>query len=236
MADISSELDRIALIIAEKSNKAVEEVVTSLMELIQDKTGEEALAILSGINLKYAMESKMAGAVALYEQGIVSMLKNMYSTTTLSESSLMLLLNNSKRLLSTEFIDKIADNILQRITMGMSTKQTVSDILQSIKDVTPDLETQVVTAFGQFSSAVANLLSENLPDDTKFVYIGPHDNKTREECVDRIILGPTTREEIGRTKFGNFTNAIWNCRHRWEQMSSSPKDQGYNKEKFVSAG
>lgn len=113
MADISSELDRIAQIIAEKSNKAVEEVVTSLMELVQDKTGEEALKILSGINLKYAMESKMAGAVALYDQGIVSMLGNMYSTTTLSEASLRALLDNSKRLLSTEFIDKMADNILQ---------------------------------------------------------------------------------------------------------------------------
>ena len=236
MADISRELDRIAGIIAEKSNKAVEEVVTSLMELVQDKTGEEALEILSGINLKYAMEAKMAGAFALYEQGIVNMLENMYSTSSLSEASLRALLNNSKRLLSTEFIDKMADNILQRTTMGISANQTASDILQSIKDVTPELETQVVTAFGQYSSAVANLLSENLPDNTKFVYIGPHDSKTRGECVDRIILGPTTREEIGRTKFGNFNNAIWNCRHRWEQMSSSPKDQGYNKEKFVSAG
>ena len=89
MADISQELDRIAEIIAEKSNQAVEEIVTSLMELVQDKTGEEALEILSGINLKYAMESKMAGAFVLYEQGIVSMLKNMYSTSTLSEPKLM---------------------------------------------------------------------------------------------------------------------------------------------------
>ena len=75
MADISNELDRIAEMIAEKSNKAVEEVVNSLMELVQDKTGEEALEILSGINLRYAMEAKMAGAFALYEQGVASMLK-----------------------------------------------------------------------------------------------------------------------------------------------------------------
>ena len=234
MADISSELDRIAQIIAEKSNKAVEEVVTSLMELVQDKTGEEALKILSGINLKYDMESKMAGAVALYDQGIVSMLGNMYSTTTLSEASLRALLDNSKRLLSTEFIDKMADNILQGTVRGISSRLTPAEVIASIGEVTGNLETQVVTAFGQYSNAVASLLSENLPENTQFIYIGAYDSKTRDRCAEKIGFSPATRESIiGR--FGDFNNEIWNCRHRWEQISSSPKDQGFQKEKFESA-
>ncbi len=234
MADISSELDRIAEIIAEKSNKAVEEVVSSLMELVRDKTGEEALEILSGINLKYAMESKMAGAFALYEQGIVSMLENMYSTSTLSEASLRALMDNSKRLLSTEFIDKMADNILQGTVRGISAKLTPTEVMNSIGELTGTLETQVVTAFGQYSNAVASLLSENLPDNTKFIYIGAYDSKTRDRCVEKIGFSPATRESIiGR--FGDFNNEIWNCRHRWEQISSSPKDQGFQEEKFVSA-
>tara|TARA_Y100000310_G_scaffold287014_1_gene311651 strand:+ start:449 stop:1171 length:723 start_codon:yes stop_codon:yes gene_type:complete len=240
MADISTELDRIAGIIAEKSNKAVEEVVNSLMELVQDKTGEEALEILSGINLKYAMESKMAGAFALYEQGVVSMLENMYSTSTLSGASLRALLDNSKRLLSTEFVDKMADNILQGTVRGISSGLTPSEVMESIGDITGTLETQVVTAFGQYSSAVTNLLSENLPDNTRFIYIGPYDSKTRQECVDRIQLGPVTRtqilKEFKHITGGDFNNAIWNCRHNWEQRSSSPEDQGYNPKKFVSAG
>jgi len=235
MADISNELDRIAEIIAEKSNKAVEEVVNSLMELVQDKTGEEALEILSGINLKYAMESKMVGAFALYEQGIVSMLKNMYSTTTLSEATLRSLMDNSKRILASEFVDKMSENILQKTIMGISTKQTASSVLDSIKDVTSELETQVVTAYSQYSNAIANMLSENLPEDTRFIYIGAYDSKTRDRCVEKIGFSPATRESIiGR--FGDFNNEIWNCRHRWEQRSSSPKDQGFQKEKFVSAG
>ena len=239
MADISTELDRIAGIIAEKSNKAVEEVVNSLMELVHDKTGEEALEILSGINLKYAMESKMAGAFALYEQGIVSMLGNMYSTTTLSEASLRALLDNSKGLLKSEFIDKMADNVLQATVRGISSGLTPTDVLNSIGEITGTLETQVVTAFGQYSSAVLNLLSENLPDDTKFIYIGPYDSKTREECVERIQLGAVTRiqilKEFRHITGGDFNNAIWNCRHNWEQISSSPEDQGYNPKKFVDA-
>ena len=235
MPDISNELDRIAEIIAEKSNKAVEEIVTSLMELVQDKTGEEALEILSGINLKYAMEAKMAGAFALYEQGIVSMLKNMHSTTAISEASLMTLMNNSKKLLVAEFVDKMSENILQKSITGISSKQTASQVLESIMDVTPEIETQVITAYGQYSNAVTNLLSEKLPENTKFIYIGAYDSKTRPRCEQKIGFSPATREAIiGR--FGDFNNEIWNCRHRWEQISSSPKDQGFQEEKFVSAG
>ena len=77
-------------------------------------------------------------------------------------------------------------------------------------------------------------MSENLPEETKFIYIGAYDSKTRDRCVKKIAFGPATRESIiGR--FGDFNNEIWNCRHRWEQMSSSPKDQGFQEEKFVSA-
>ena len=234
MADISSELDRLAAIIAEKTERAVEEVVNSLIELTQNKTGEEALEILSGINLKYAMESKMANVFALYEQGAVSILQNMYSTTTLSESTLRILLDNSRRLLETEFVDKMTDHILQRTYLGISQQLTPSDILASIEEMIPNIETQVVTAFGQYQSAVTNFLSENLPDNTKYIYIGAFDSKTRPRCEDKIGFSPATKSEIiGR--FGDMNNEIWNCRHRWEQRSSSPEDQGFNKDKYLDA-
>ena len=234
MADISNELDRIAAVIAEKSNKAVEEVVNSLIELVQGKTSEEALEILSSIDLKYVMGLKMSSAVGLYEAGAVSILTNMYSTSMLSESTLRLLLDNSKRLLVTEFVDKMADNILLNTYMGISQQLTPTEILKSIGDVTPNIETQIITAYGQYSSAVTNFLSENLPKDTEYIYIGAYDSKTRDRCVEKIGYSPATRKEIV-SRFGDFNNEIWNCRHRWEQRSSSPKDQGFNKDKFVDA-
>ena len=235
MADISRELDRIAEIIAEKTNKAVEEVVNSLIELTQEKTAEEALELLSGINLKYAMESKLAGAFGLYEQGVVTMLGNMYSTTTIPEASLRLLLNNTKSLLVAELTDKLSKNLLQSVVNGIATQQTVSDILAQIDVLTPDLETLVVTAFGQFSNSVTNLMSLNLPENTLYIYIGAYDSKTRTRCEEKIGFGPATRSAI-ISRFGDMNNEIWNCRHGWEQMSSSPKEQGFQEEKFTGAG
>ena len=234
MADISQELDRIAQIIAEKSNKAVEEIVNSLIELTQNKTSDEALEILSSINLRYAMESKMAGAFALYDQGIESMLRNMYTTTSISEFQLRMLAENTKKVLASELIDKMTPNLMQSVIDGISTKKTAADILKGLDNVTPDLETLVVTAYGQYSSSVANILSLNLPENTEYVYIGAYDSKTRDRCIEKIESSPATRDEI-INRFGDMNNEIWNCRHRWEQMSSSPKDQGFNKEKFEDA-
>ena len=234
MADISQELDRIAQIIAEKSNKAVEEIVNSLIELTQNKTSDEALEILSSINLRYAMESKMAGAFALYDQGIESMLRNMYTTTSISEFQLRMLAENTKKVLASELIDKMSPNLMQSVIDGISTKKTAADILKGLDNVTPDLETLVVTAYGQYSSSIANILSLNLPENTEYVYIGAYDSKTRDRCIEKIESSPATRDEI-INRFGDMNNEIWNCRHRWEQKSSSPKDQGFNKEKFEDA-
>ena len=74
-------------------------------------------------------------------------------------------------------------------------------------------------------------MAEKLPPDTKFVYIGAFDDKTRGACVEKIQFGERTRADI-IAEFGDMSNEIFNCRHSWEEMSSSPKDQGYNPEKF----
>ena len=232
MADISRELDKLAEVIAKKSNKAVEEVVNSLMELVQDKTAEEAVEILSGINLNVAMEAKMAGAMAVYDSGIMLMLENMHSTAELSEAALRALLNNSKKYLAAELIEKIPATILQEVTNGIARGQHAGAVLEGIKDVTPIIETQVISAYGQYRQAITELAAQKLPKNTLFYYIGPYDTRTRESCAEKIEDSTMTYKQL-IAKHGGMQNGIWNCRHGWEQESRSPADQGYNKEKFI---
>ena len=234
MPDISREIDRLASIIADKTKLAIEEVVSALIELTQDKTIEVALELLSGMNLRNIMLSKTSNILNTYEQGAILLLDNMYTTSLLTESTLRILLDNSKRLLASELIDKLGDNILQKTFMGITQKLTPTQILSTIDKVTPDIETQVITAYGQYSSAVTTFLSENLPDNTKYVYIGAYDSKTRLRCEDKINFSPATRKQI-IVKYGDMNNEVWNCRHRWEQISSKPKDQGFNKDKYIDA-
>ena len=63
------------------------------------------------------------------------------------------------------------------------------------------------------------------------IQIGANDGKTRERCVDKIQFSPASKKDI-LAWYGYLNNEIWNCRHSWDEMSSSPEDQGYNPKKF----
>ena len=59
---------------------------------------------------------------------------------------------------------------------------------------------------------------DKMPDDTKYVYIGALDEKTRPECLEMMSVGEQTKAQI-EARFGSkvFTEGGgYNCRHKWE--------------------
>ena len=231
MADIHDKLDAIAEEFARKVDLAKVEIVDSLMKLVEGKTSEEALQILSGINIEKALELKLATAFTTFESGAVDILKSTFTTTTLTEATLQSLLNNSKGMISDEVTKHLSKTALQSIIDGIGSKQTTSQVIASLDEKIPNIATLVNTTYSQFSNTITNMTAEKLPENTKFIYIGANDEKTRERCVEKIIAGSLTRKEIiGR--FGDMNNELYNCRHKWEEMSDSPADQGYNPHEF----
>tara|TARA_R100000808_G_scaffold19141_1_gene41665 strand:+ start:38 stop:739 length:702 start_codon:yes stop_codon:yes gene_type:complete len=231
MADINKILDNIADEFADKVDLAKKEVVESLMEFIKGKNAEEALEILSGFNMESAMDLKLSNAFIAYESGIVSMLESTFTTTTLSEATLTRLLNNTKGMVSDEVTKHLSKVSIQSIIDGIASGKSPAEVIAVIDEVMPRIDTLINTAYSQFSNSVTNMMAEKLPKDTKFVYIGAYDDKTRDECIEKIEFGSGTREQIV-AQFGDMNNEIFNCRHKWEEMSSNPADQGYNPEKF----
>ena len=74
---------------------------------------------------------------------------------------------------------------------------------------------------------------DEAPDDTKYIYIGPADEKTRDFCLTAIQSGALTMAQIesmgwrsSLTEGGGI-----NCRHGWEAMSTDVKGQFYQKER-----
>ena len=231
MADISDKLDKIAGVFATKVDLAKDEIVESLMAFVKGKTSEEALEILSGINIEKALEFKLAPAFASFESGAVDILKNTFTTTTISESTVQLILNNAKGMIADEVTRHLSKTALQSVIDGIASKQTPSQVIASLRNKVPNVETLVNTAYSQFSNTITNMTSEKLPDNTKYIYIGAYDEKTRDRCIEKITAGELTRKEV-ISRFGDMNNEIYNCRHKWEQMSDSPEDQGYNPEEF----
>ena len=231
MADISDKLDQIAEQFAGKVDLATSELVSYLSELVKGKTAAQSLEILSGINLEKAYELKLAKAFTAYETGIVEFLSNPYTTTSLPESSIRALLNTTKRSVMAN-MGVISPVTMQGVIEGIATGRTVEDTLLLIKEQIPNPELVVNTAYNQFSNTLTTMLADELPENTKWIYIGANDSKTRERCKDKISAGALTKKQI-LNKFGNMNNEIWRCRHKWEQMGRNPENQGYNPEEFV---
>ena len=229
MADVHQELDKIAELIAEKSNEAVSEVVKSLMELIEDKTSEEALEILSGINMEFIMGTKLAVAFINFESGVLLSLRSTYTSVVLPEKTLRILLETAKKKLRTELTSKLSDNMMQSIIDGISTNSTAEDVINAIGEATPNLATLVNTTYNQFSNTITNMMIEKLPDNAEVVYIGANDTLTRKECKEKINFSPATKKKV-LSRFKNFNNELWNCRHKWEERGRDIESQGFEAE------
>ena len=231
MPDVSDKLEIIAVQFADKVDLATSELVGYLSELVKGKSASESLEILSGINLDKAYELKLAKAFTAYEAGVVEILRNTYTTTTLPESSIRALLNNTKKTVM-DNMKVVSSTTMTGIIDGIATNKSVDQTLETIKGQIPNTEVVVNTAYNQFNNTLTTMLADELPANTKWIYIGANDSKTRQQCKDKIGAGPLTKKQI-LNKFDDMNNEIWNCRHKWEQMSSSPEDQGYNPKEFT---
>lgn len=238
MADIYDQLDSISEQYSEKIGQAHDEVFRALIKLVENKTSEEALEILTELDIGAALQLKMTQAKTLFEEGAVLILGNTFTTQSISEKALRGLLNSVDSKLSKRFTDVVGDDIRSIIVDGISTGKFPNQILKDSKEALNVLghsvqnsKKEIQTAFSQYANTITNMTAEKASADTKFVYIGAYDSKTRPECVKKIEFGKATRSKI-IDRFGDLNNEIWNCRHKWEEMGRNPEDQGYNPTKL----
>lgn len=78
------------------------------------------------------------------------------------------------------------------------------------------VKTLVDTAMKTFTRQVNAVMSEALPADTLYVYVGKTDEKTRPICLAMLAAGALERSEIEEQFPGTFVDGGgFNCRHRW---------------------
>lgn len=78
------------------------------------------------------------------------------------------------------------------------------------------------TRLNTYSRIATNTMMKDAPSDTKYVYVGPIDERTRDECLRYASAGALTEEQI---KANGWTASLVdgggiNCRHKWEIASS----------------
>lgn len=232
MPDISDQIDKISTQIANKVSIAHEQVVDALMELVKGKSAEEAATMLQAIDIKELMKLKLIGVFEQFDSGVVSILENTFTSVAISETALQFALTNAKSFVGEKFIEGTSSTIRQNIISGITGNKAPSQVVADMRKAgfdTHHLKTQVETGFAQYSNSVKNMMADKLPDNTKFVYIGANDDRTRDECLKRIADSPATKEFI-INEYGSLDNAGWNCRHSWEEQMSDVEAQGLQKE------
>ena len=230
MADVFDRLDKLAEEMSERTGKAYKEVIDGLDDLVKGKSAEQAAIILNGISIESALSAKLSGVFDLFESGAIDLLSEMPMTSTLGEQALRSTLSNVEEFLSTEFIDKVVpsmrDIVLDGVVGGLEPNQILKNFIDNA-DLSPkQLKTLVNSGYSQYSNSIKKMMFDKVPNTVKFVYVGAYDGKTRPACENKILSSPATKLEV-LSKFGNFDNEVWNCRHSWEEVTSDVVGQGF---------
>jgi hypothetical protein len=125
-------------------------------------------------------------------------------------------------------IGLMGDQVRNEAARGIIAGASEADISQSILKgaggvLRPDqAETLANTALNTFERNVTVEMASNDPKDTRYIYQGPVDDRTRDICIDMMSAGALTRDEVDSSFPGAFSDGGgFNCRHRWARETSS---------------
>ena len=220
-----------------KFKLAQEEAISAMLGLVEGKTNAEAIAILNELDASAVMKAKTSGIIAEYTAGNVGTLLSKEMFAEISEDTLKALLTQSEQYLSGE-ITAMANTMKQEIVAGIINKKTAGEIAESLgkKGYAADVGMTRIVGDGlnNYSRSVTRMMMDEASDDTKYIYIGPADEKTRPFCLSAIQAGAITMEEI-KSMGGEWAASLTdgggiNCRHGWEPESRDVRGQFYQKE------
>ena len=126
------------------------------------------------------------------------------------------------------YLPYLAAQIKQEVAFGVFAGLSEEDILANILSKTltgNQLETIVATAMANYSRSVTYGIMQQEPADTLYAYIGPIDDRTRNECLKMGSTEPLTQKEI-INNFGRnvlLTGGGYNCRHKWQSIGKRVK-------------
>ena len=204
--------------------KRVEAIKTATVnyvyELGQGMTRQELTVLVAQIDFTALVNELGYGAsVDQVAANYVNILRGLDPIAPLSEEVLQALVNTDKAFLAGKGAD-LANTMKRELTQGIIGGSSRAQIAEAIKEVSgfrPDqVETLIDTSQRVFSRSVTAAMADELPEETKYVYSGALDDKTRDICVQMLSAGALTRAEI-EAEFGNafIEGGGWNCRHSW---------------------
>lgn len=214
---IESNADLITDIILEVQERTISE----LYALRGNKSAEEFINFIERLNVKEVILSKAENAIAIFESTHSGMLQSIQGFADLSEETLQVLVNYNRDSLLSQ-LDNMAQIVKKEVINGAIAGSPTKAVLDKVRGQgslsKAQLQTLINTSMNEYSRNVTKLMIDKMPSDTKYVYIGALDDRTRPECLEMMSAGELTEAEI-ESKFGSGVfseGGGYNCRHKWE--------------------
>ena len=171
--------------LASRFQLAQEEAISAMLTLVEGKTNAEAIAILNELDVGAVMNAKTSGIVGAYTAGNAGTLLSKEMFAPIAESTLQALLTQSEQYLTGE-IAGMANAIKQEVIAGILNNRTAGEIVDMVSkqgygaDV--GMKRIINDGLNNYSRAVSRMMMDEAEDKTRYIYIGPADEKTRDFC------------------------------------------------------
>ena len=218
--DIDSASEQIAALV----DKAKADLLTDLYNIKRTMTLGEFIEIVSTIDIEGTLKSKLQKATSVFANAHRGVLESTIGFANIDSRLLTGFATLNEQLFDSSIIRTISGHIRTQVVKGVQAGLSITEIVASVTDASisnAQMQTLVNTSLNTYSRQVTNQMMDIAPSNTKYVYIGPVDEKTRDECLQMASAGRLTLDQI-KSQFGEAVlvdGGGFNCRHKWEIAS-----------------
>ena len=218
--DIDSAAEQIALLV----DRAKADLLTDLYNIKRSMTLGAFIEIISTIDIEGTLKSKLKKATSIYANAHRGVLESTIGFAKVEGRLLTGFATLNEQLFDSSVIRTISGHIRTQIVKGVQAGLSITEIVGSVTNASisnAQMQTLVNTSLNTYSRQVTNQMMDIAPKTTKYVYIGPVDSATRDDCLDMASAGALTLDQIV-SRFGEaplVDGGGFNCRHKWEIAS-----------------
>jgi len=177
---------------------------------------------------------KMNGELEKVMEAYVIELKGMESFAAIDENILKSLLKADSFIYQTKFIESaslIKKQMIESVIGGLSESAFASS-LKEVGFQPYQAASLVDDSLKKFSRNVITEMADKMPNNTLYIWSGPIDNRTSDECLQLISLGPMTKAEFDSVLPGAFSAGThFGCRHEPQRFTATYQFKGKTADK-----
>ena len=186
-------IDSSAEQIANLVDKAREELTQDLYKLGLQADDLNAFASgLLSLDIEGTLRTKLTNATTIFANAHRGVLETTIGFAEIDARSLVTFAQLNEQVFNQTVINTISSHIKTEVIKGVQAGIPVRDVLDIVAQSSiseSQIETLVTTSLNDYSRTVTNQMMDLAPKNTKYVYIGPSDEKTRPECLEYIRAG-----------------------------------------------